>query len=184
MESSRVYLFSRQDIAPSKATCRSLFGEVDHEQTKKELQLQYEKLLEQKSEHWNFNFKEQKPGDNKDGLQWVPSDIDFSENTYTPGKSLIGALTQNTLSSASLESANSINVEPLAIEDCQIIKTVMGTQIRSCKYNDNTKLCGKKKKHQKTIDEFMKKKKFNSSLNLTLCKEPIASRLRSSEISV
>ena len=158
MENSRIQTISHRDITPRKSTCRNLFGEVDHEQTKKELQLQCKKLLEQKSEHWNFNFEEYIPGEDKNGFQWVPSNSKLSEYNYNPGQSLIGSFTTNVLPSSNMESTKNTTVEASVIEDCQITKTVMGCQkvsnksLTFSKTINSTKMCGKKKKHQQTID--------------------------------
>ena len=47
----------RPNIIPSRSVCRQLFGPVNHEQLKADLQSEKRKLLADNNEKWNFDFE-------------------------------------------------------------------------------------------------------------------------------
>ena len=50
-----------QEIVPSRSVCRSLFGPVDHSETKKKLARELDILQRRQTERWNFDFAKEIP---------------------------------------------------------------------------------------------------------------------------
>ena len=50
-----------EDIRPSKAACRCLFGPVDHEELQRDLRREKESIHEMDDDNWNFDFRNVKP---------------------------------------------------------------------------------------------------------------------------
>lgn len=76
-------------IPTTKNICRSLFGEVDHEEVKRDLEREYQETLQQKSMLWNFDFDNYCPRDGTRGLKWIPEVAQVTEHTIKTGCSLV-----------------------------------------------------------------------------------------------
>uniref|UniRef100_A0A3Q3SDE5 Cyclin-dependent kinase inhibitor domain-containing protein n=1 Tax=Mastacembelus armatus TaxID=205130 RepID=A0A3Q3SDE5_9TELE len=61
-------------IRRKESVCRSLFGPVDHEQLRRDLELKLQEMSEQDMRRWNFNFQTDTPLPG--GFQWeeIPAD--------------------------------------------------------------------------------------------------------------
>jgi len=80
---------------PTTKVNRSLFGEVDHEEVKKDLQREYQETLQQKSKLWNFDFDKYCPREvTKDStsLEWVPYHSSKTEYSIKENTSLVSSL--------------------------------------------------------------------------------------------
>lgn len=84
-------------LPTEKNVCRSLFGEVDHEEVKRDLEREYKETLKQKSTLWNFDFHNYSPVDNSSGLKWIPEAAQVSEHAVTSGRSLVSSLHRDNL---------------------------------------------------------------------------------------
>lgn len=76
-------------ITPTKKVCRSLFGEVDHDEVKKDLEREFKENLQQKSKLWNFDFGKYCPRDDVNGLKWTSHPAPITEYTIQAGRSLV-----------------------------------------------------------------------------------------------
>ena len=91
---------------PTNKVSRSLFGETDHEEVKKDLEREYNQLLQEKSKLWNFDFDKYEPRDetpqkqqheNENGfnLKWIPYRSSRVEHSIEKNKSLITSTSQD-----------------------------------------------------------------------------------------
>ena len=82
-----------------KNICRSLFGEVDHEQVKRDLEKEFKETLQQKSMLWNFDFDKYCPrnDENSNGLQWEPEIAPVSSYTIKSDNSLVTSFSNQPL---------------------------------------------------------------------------------------
>ena len=82
---------------------RSLFGETDHEEVKKDLEREYNELLQEKSKLWNFDFDKYEPREETPqqqqndsmNLKWLPYRTTTVEHTIEKNKSLITSTSQD-----------------------------------------------------------------------------------------
>jgi len=209
MQNLRKKLFN---IEPTKKVSRSLFGEIDHEEIKKDLQLEYSINIKQKSKLWNFDFEQFSPctanETNAKGLVWEAMDVENRIPITTNVNN-----TTNIINEGNTECCNNSHIASTVSnistttakddDECQSIRIVNASpprpKILPCdlnKYKSNevfTSFHGKRKRLiQPKIDDFMKKKKRRLSMDVTSYKNftkvatPIATRLRSlsSQVSV
>ncbi|XP_012709628.3 cyclin-dependent kinase inhibitor 1Ca [Fundulus heteroclitus] len=62
------------NIRSRESVCRSLFGPVDHDQLRQDLQLQLKEIMEQDSRRWNFNFQHETPQLGRFQWEEIPAD--------------------------------------------------------------------------------------------------------------
>ena len=81
---------------------RSLFGETDHEEVKKDLEREYKDLLQEKSKLWNFDFDKYEPREEKQqqqsgdsNLTWIPYISSTTVHSIEKNKSLITSTSQD-----------------------------------------------------------------------------------------
>lgn len=85
---------------------RSLFGETDHEEVKKDLEREYNELLQEKSKLWNFDFDKYEPREETPqqheqqqnggmNLKWIPYRTTTVEHSIEKNKSLITSTSQD-----------------------------------------------------------------------------------------
>ena len=79
---------------PTTKVSRSLFGEVNHEEVKKDLEREYKELLEEKTKLWNFDFERYQPRtDTESKLKWIPYSSPVTEHSIRSQTSLITSST-------------------------------------------------------------------------------------------
>ncbi|XP_071345465.1 cyclin dependent kinase inhibitor 1Ca [Trachinotus anak] len=61
-------------IRRKESVCRSLFGPVDHDQLRRDLQLKLREITEQDSRRWNFNFQTDTPLPGRFDWEEMPAD--------------------------------------------------------------------------------------------------------------
>ena len=143
------------DIPPSEKVCRSLFGEVDHEATKKDMQREMLEDMQQRSQLWNFDFENYIPMGKENGLNWVGCPSDVAEFKIRPGISLVTSFTardsfsKNSLTEITVASSPNRDSIPLELQsrlephtpekdkeastddnECNVIKIINSSPIR------------------------------------------------------
>uniref|UniRef100_A0A7M5WLJ9 Cyclin-dependent kinase inhibitor domain-containing protein n=1 Tax=Clytia hemisphaerica TaxID=252671 RepID=A0A7M5WLJ9_9CNID len=79
---------------PTTKVSRSLFGEVDHDEVKRDLEREYKELLDEKTKLWNFNFERYQPRvDTESKLKWIPYSSPVTEHSIKSQSSLITSST-------------------------------------------------------------------------------------------
>uniref|UniRef100_A0A096LSZ6 Cyclin-dependent kinase inhibitor domain-containing protein n=1 Tax=Poecilia formosa TaxID=48698 RepID=A0A096LSZ6_POEFO len=57
-----------------ESVCRKLFGPVDHDQLRQDLQLKLKEIMSQDSQRWNFNFQSETPQLGRFQWEEIPAD--------------------------------------------------------------------------------------------------------------
>lgn len=151
---------------PTTKVNRSLFGEVDHEEVKKDLQREYQETLQQKSKLWNFDFDKYCPKEvikNTTGLEWIPytsskTEYSIKENTSLVSSSLndYHTKTHETRPQAIVKSSpitrNKSILNSTNNEEENIIEIVNESPIRNIKCSPNSFNCSPTEESKAKLD--------------------------------
>ncbi|MEQ2274002.1 hypothetical protein XENORESO_012338 [Xenotaenia resolanae] len=72
------------NIRSRESVCRNLFGPVDHDQVRQDVQLKLKEIMEQDSQHWNFNFQSGIPQLGRFQWEEIPTDCAASYYQESP----------------------------------------------------------------------------------------------------
>ena len=161
------------------SACRSLFGEIDHEEVRRDLNQEMDRIYTDDQERWNFNFREGTPLQGRYTWQEMTPETDSVPKPY---ENLLARLTAtvvvqriaNTASESSSSSSTETTATTQSIStqtDCDIKPVTKKNPVRSSRRFrvDTTKL-KQSKLSGKLISKFLNISKYISN-EQTMCEQ-------------